>query len=466
MRDKILIYSFTFTILMFLGTVMMIWIFTPLMSRDVLLLEQVISRPAAAIAAIFTFYLAWAQLGNIRSSLSQQRSSAVRQELNERDSFSIMLLTNERQRMYERRVKISPLYSDKRTIPNTDFEWAIRQIDPDKIKNSTESILLLQEALSFWEHLAASVNCGAANEYLIDKMHGGAARTAYKDAARYIRHRKRGKNSERIYDQFDRFIDNLLLNDMSEMKITQNTIDRCRERYLEEGALSKMKDLIGLSSPSYHHFSNLLAEKGLNQHEILVYEFADKTPIIKFEYVTDINKIIDELVTLYSNVKTATGFYPPSDDLKHWATTADANTHIIARDKQGKLVGHISVTNTARKEIIDVLNDLDKEKLERLGFTPDRYSSGAFPEKSFSEINKLARWHCDDINYSGLGEILYRTAIRYCNEVLKKKVAFTAIGQTDDFIVKSAIRLYFSEGAECVGKYTTKNDILLRVFVA
>ena len=113
-------------------------------------------------------------------------------------------------------------------------------------------------------------------------------------------------------------------------------------------------------------------------------------------------------------------FYPSSNDLRYWATTANANIHIIARDKDGKLVGHVSVTNLARKEIIDVLIQLNNENWKSLGFKPERYDANIFPNNSFSEINKLARWHSKEKNYSGLGKILYRKAVQHCRNVLKR----------------------------------------------
>ena len=464
MTDRAILISFVGTLILLIVTLYLLHISAAVSIEELLSFELIVTRLISATAAIFTFFLAWIQLGHIRKSLIQQRQSSVRQELNDRDSFSIDLLSNEREKLYQRQIKMVPTLSKTRGIPNTNFKWNITQVDPIKLLEKPELIYAAQEDLAFWEHLSCAVNSGAANYYLIDKMYGGAAKNAYKTYARYIRYRKRGKGGDRFYDQFDRFIDDMLKSQLSTLKITQKTIDKCQERYMDSEELKILKKLKNRECQNFHSFSNLLSKKELHSYELMVYEFAERSPKVRIEYETDFNKIHEELVALYSHVKEKTGFYPPSDDLKYWATTANADVHILARNSQTEqLVGHISVTNNARSEIVDIIRNLSDKKLTQLGFEPKNYPSSFFPDKVFSEVNKLARDHSNE--YAGLGRLLYRTAVRYCNEVLQKKVAFSAIAHSEELVVSAALKLYLSEGAEVIGEYMSPTQLTLKVLV-
>ena len=179
-----------------------------------------------------------------------------------------MLQPDEWQKINDRHEKLSSFYSDQRSIPYTDFTWQIRQIDPEEIFNSNETVLLLQEYLAYWEKLADSVNSGAVDLSLLDKTFPQTAQSAYKDVARYIRHCKRGEDCEHLYNQLDKFIDTLLLNNLSKLP----------------------------------------AKNRLSQHESLISAPPETTQEVIFEYVYDIEKFLMNLLSYTKTLRKLRGF--------------------------------------------------------------------------------------------------------------------------------------------------------------
>jgi len=168
--------------------------------------------------------------------------------------------------------------------------------------------------------------------------------------------------------------------------------------------------------------------------------------------------INDEIVELFKNVQLSTnGIYPPQSrvieegGMETWLNLSTPHRQFSVK-KDGKLVGYMEIENLAEVYLEP------KKKKKEIDYWERAFSKLDFPIQSLSVIKRLVV-HPKERRH-GIGRSLLKHGIQTIQLSQGQTVALVVLSS-----LESAIRLYESEGATYITRFTGNSENQLHSYI-